>query len=93
MKTEITPEMRRCLERINEASGTITRYPGGFWYPKEGMASFGTTTVEALVKRGKLEYCEWKEYHGRKFPIKAKMANPPNKQWTPRYAAYPVSGS
>lgn len=73
MKAKITPEMRRCLERISEASGTITRYPGGFWYPKEGMAYFGTTTVEALVKRGKLEYCEWKESHGCKFPIKAKI--------------------
>jgi hypothetical protein len=81
MKTKISPEMKRCLDWIETCGGTITRYPGGFWYPDgDGRPSFGTTTIEALVKRGKLEYCDWKESHGRKFPIKAKVANPPNEK-------------
>lgn len=79
--------MQRCLEQIN--GGNITRYPGGFWYPDgNGKTSYGTTTVEALVKRGALEYCEWKESHARKFPIKAKtvaaLPNALDQPQTPR---------
>jgi len=71
----LTPEMQKCLNQISTGDGTITRHPGGFWYPSgDGKLSFGTTTVEALVKRGRLEYCEWKESHGRKFAIKARIA-------------------
>ena len=68
-------EMNQCLDRIEE-HGTITRYRGGFWCADTDSSgrTFGTTTVEALVKRGRLEYCDWKQPPGRKFPfpIKAK---------------------
>lgn len=74
MNPELSHEMQWCLQNIKLSGGTITRYPGGFWRPDgEGKPSFGTTTIEALVKRGRLEYSEWKESHGRKFPIKASL--------------------
>lgn len=70
-------KMQNCMKQIADGDGTITRYPGGFWYPAgNGKPSYGTTTVEALVTRGRLEYSEWKQSHGRQFPIKARM--PPN---------------
>jgi|ERR1017187_3404434 hypothetical protein len=78
VRSALSPEMKRCLERVKAHDGTITRYPGGFWCVDSSELTYGTTTVEALVKRGRLEYCEWKESHGRKFPIKARTV--PNKQ-------------
>src|ERR1039457_1901721 len=75
----LSPEMRRCLATIEgpRYQGVITRFPGGFWVPGVTRAGFcghfGTTTVEALVKRGTLIYDEWKESHGRRFPTRASM--------------------
>ena len=70
----LSTEMQRCLDRIAAHDGTITRYPGGFWIVDKSGLTYGTTTVQALVKRGWLEYCEWKENSRGKFPIKARIA-------------------
>lgn len=74
----LSDEMKAALEYIKEHGGTIKRYPGGFWQSLEWLNRerrfFGTTTIEALVKRGKLEYSEWKPGWGTsKFPIEAKV--------------------
>lgn len=72
-RSQLTPVMLKCMEFIREGDGSIYRHPGGFW----GHAafklheSFGTSTVEALVKRGVLEYVEWQEGRGGRFPIRA----------------------
>ena len=77
----LSGEMQKCLTEIAAGDGTVTRYPGGFWYPAgNGRPSFGTTTIEAIVKRGRLEYVEWKQSHGRQFPIKARLT--PNEKLT-----------
>jgi hypothetical protein len=51
--------------------GKLTRYAGGFWCGRSGREgySFGTSTVEALVKRKVAHYTQFKESHGRSFPI------------------------
>lgn len=72
---ELSPTMHECLRRIAIGGGVITRAPGGFWLTAGYQGSFGTTTVEALVHRGKLRYSEWKETHGRKFPIQAEVVS------------------
>ncbi len=78
MKTEISGTMRAALHFSVQYGGELTRYPGGFWAGNDGVKEvwFGTSTVEALVKRGLMEYVEWKETHGRKFPICARTVAP-----------------
>lgn len=74
----LSATMSECVNRIRSHCGIITRYPGGFWCIEneagETVApTYGTSTVEALVRREALEYCEWKQSHGRQFPIKARL--------------------
>jgi len=67
--------MREAVARAKTAGGLLTRYPGGFWCAGNYSQwdSFGTSTVEALVKRGVMKYCAWQDgKHGR-FPIAAEL--------------------
>lgn len=67
--------MIACVEFIRKY-GAIERIPGGFWVQPGTSAtypSFGTTTVEALVKRGAAKYTDWKENRNGRFPIKAEL--------------------
>lgn len=77
IKDELSPTMQDAINFANEHGGTLTRYPGGFWC-KSGLNGwtrpwFGTTTIEALVKRGRMEYTEWFEGSRAKFPVAAKV--------------------
>jgi hypothetical protein len=74
----LSPTMKECADRIRSHCGVIVRYPGGFWCVEntagETVApTYGTTTVEALVKRGVLQYCEWRENRNGRFPTRARM--------------------
>lgn len=75
----LTPTMRDCLSAVKAAGGTITRSPGGYWYPGGSAPNatakrwFGTTTVEALVIRGVLEHCDWRISNGRMFPVQSRL--------------------
>lgn len=77
---ELTLTMAACLERLR-AHGELVRMPGGYWvrqgvkfsgsYPAEAWD--GTTTVEALVRRGLAEYSQWQPGRGgKRFPIAVK---------------------
>lgn len=70
---KLTDTMKTCLHYVALHGGKIDRWPGGFW--REGTAGlwFGTTTIEALVKRGKLRYSAYRESQGRSFPIQAEL--------------------
>ncbi len=68
----LTATMNACLDHTREHGGTLTRYPGGFWRVAGiGEPWFGTTTIEALTKRGFLVYTEWAGEAPRKFPVAA----------------------
>lgn len=77
MKDELSPTMVRALTLATECEGKLFRAPGGFWRAREAgdYPSFGTSTVEALVTRGKMKYTRWQERSGRghraPFPIEA----------------------
>ncbi len=78
--TELTPTMLAVLATIKAANGTISRFPGGFWKtdilaPK----SYGTTTINALEKRGYIEWTDMRRhsFDSGEFPIKAKLTNKP----------------
>lgn len=74
----LSPHMLKCLAFIKANGMSITRHPGGFWAQADwrGIYSgdyFGTTTIEALVKRHMLFYDQWQESRQGKFPIRATM--------------------
>ena len=69
-----SPTMKALRDWIQERGGSITRFPGGFWTVEPwGQKTWGTSSVEALVRRGALEYCDWKENRNGRFPIRARM--------------------
>jgi hypothetical protein len=69
--------MTALLAWIRERGGEIVRFPGGFWTVEPwGQKTWGTSSVEALVKRGVLEYSEWKENRNGRFPIRARIIQP-----------------
>lgn len=60
---KLTVTMVACLAYVHENGGTITRHQGGFWAKPDwnrNQEYYGTTTIEALVARGKLKYTEFK---------------------------------
>jgi len=77
---KLSPTMEDLVRYMREHGGKIVRHPGGFW-AHEGWIfraelSYGTTSVEALVKRGVATYTKWqdrKSGNGR-FPIEATLA-------------------
>lgn len=79
-KDELTPTMQKAVDFIRE-HGSIVRYAGGYWnkpgcanYFEYSPGSFGTTTIDALAKRGVIEYTAWKEKtDSYRFPIAAKL--------------------
>lgn len=70
---DLSPTMQACVEYAQQHGGKLARYPGGFWCRAglETWASpwFGTSTVEALVKRGVAEYTRRKDGKHGGFPI------------------------
>jgi len=79
--TEITATMVLCLDFIQRKNkGIIIRHQGGYWSSANFQLghSFGTSTIEGLVKRGRLRYTHWKESAGgRRFPIQAEYIPQP----------------
>lgn len=75
MKTPMSPSMFKLLTQITENGGQVTRLQGGFWVtnPDGATRSWGTVTVEALVKRGHLEYFGWRDGRNGSFPIAARI--------------------
>jgi len=75
--SELSTTMREVVDKMNASDGEIYREPGGFWRIK-GVAEawWGTSTIKALVKRGVLEYCLYRQCHwnGSSFPIRARIA-------------------
>lgn len=77
----LSPTMQEVSDGMKNHGGEIHRYPGGYWrfHDATGRAtpvSHGTSTVQALVRRGVAEYCEWKNNAVGLFPIKARLCDP-----------------
>lgn len=83
MNPNLSPEMKKAFDFGQANGGKLIRHPGGFWCGvglNPGTSkTFGTTTVEALVKRKAAEYTTWKDNRSGKFPVEATMtpAQPP----------------
>lgn len=80
-ETEVSETMQAALAYADQHGGKLTRYPGGFWthdgaykntaYPK----TFGSSTIAALVLRGRMRYSRWQESSRQfgRFPIEAEI--------------------
>lgn len=79
MKDELSPTMRSALACAKAYGGKIVRYPGGYWAREGWMqngdrsASYGTSTIQGLVDRERLEYTKFQQHKkgGGSFPIEA----------------------
>ena len=71
----LTGVMIKCVKFMRAEAGCIYRHPGGYWGSANFKLyeSFGTSTVEGLVRRGVAEYTEWQEGRNGRFPIRATL--------------------
>jgi hypothetical protein len=55
---QLSPEMVDAYDAAKANGGRLIRHAGGFWCGAAGLAgrTFGTTTAQALVKRGAAYY-------------------------------------
>lgn len=84
MGDKFSPTMHEAIAHALEHGNGIpdqailVRFPGGFWSHREWRQHegpwWGTTTINAIVKRGAGEYSDWKERKdGSKFPIEMRV--------------------
>jgi hypothetical protein len=71
---KLSTTMQQCVDYIR-ANGAIHRHQGGFWanagWILHAGPYFDTSTLNALVMRGVIEYSEWRDGRSGRFPIKA----------------------
>jgi hypothetical protein len=71
---KLSPTMQECIRYIGQ-HGAIHRHQGGFWanagWVLHSGGWFDTSTLNALEKRGVVEYVEWRDGKSGRFPIKA----------------------
>lgn len=72
MNEELSPKMISAIKHMARNENTMVRFPGGYWARRGWSAwngpCFGTSTIEAIVRRGYAEYTVWKDGRTR-FPI------------------------
>ena len=83
----LSKQMQDVLDVATKHGGILERWPGGYWsYPgvktKFGSPNWwtGTSTIHALVTRGRLEYTQHRvrsrRTAGGTFPVQAKVKEP-----------------
>lgn len=73
----LTPTMEKAAAFAKQHGGKLRRHPGGFWAGPEYQqwgTSFGTSTVDGMVKRGAAEYTDWKEGRNGRFPVEVSLS-------------------
>lgn len=77
MKAELSPRMKKAIDHMKLHNNKLVRYPGGYWAAENWHMwkgpSFGTPTVEALVRRGVASYTDWKIGKKSSFPIECTL--------------------
>jgi hypothetical protein len=73
----LSPTMQDAVRTARLHGGYLMRYPGGYWSVPDWHGRYGwyvgTSTIQALVSRGVMEYSEWQEGKNYGFPIKATL--------------------
>ena len=82
MTKPLTATMAACLDDCLDHGGTFNRFPGGFWaypgcrrLPHNGHPEthWGTSTIQALVARGRMVYSEWHTGRNGRFSIAVRV--------------------
>lgn len=79
MSTEVSETMHEVLRFMRaQVDQSIYRHQGGYWSGPQLLTfyhTWGTSTVQGLVKRGLIEYCAWRSSTrgGPDFPVAAKL--------------------
>ena len=77
--TELSPKMQAARDHLKKHGDKLVRYPGGYWAAEDWHMwkgpCFGTSTVEALVRRGVAKYTDWKIGKKSSFPIEATLCD------------------
>ena len=73
-----SPLMNELLERLKVPGATVARKPGGYWCVenKDGESvapTYGTKTIAALIQRGLIEHCEWRENSVGRFGVRCAL--------------------
>lgn len=86
---KLSPEMEKAIALFKE-HGKLVRYRGGYWAQEKAPMrvldfmepdllapkdSFGTTTMEALHKRGLIQATEWKAWERGAFVVEYQLIN------------------
>lgn len=71
--------MRACQHYAAKHGGELFRHPGGFWRcyevgAKPAGPDFSKGTVEALVRRGAMQFCGWEYSRGQRFATRARLS-------------------
>jgi hypothetical protein len=82
-KLAMSATMTAALGEVGKHGGKLVRHPGGFWSYDgcparwDGLPTWwvDTGTVNALERRGRITFTEWKEGRNRRFPIEATVVN------------------
>jgi hypothetical protein len=80
----LSPTMRQAADFAAAHGGVLVRLPGGFWQRETSLQwdaqgqSFGTKTVEALVRRGVADYTEWRDGRNGRFPVRMTLRGETN---------------
>lgn len=78
----ISATMAIALDMAQRHDGRLVRLAGGFWTwkgaPRNGHNGHpvdyaGTSTIEALVKRGRMQYVEWRPGRRGSFPVEVRI--------------------
>lgn len=80
-KKVLSPTMQDCYDYASANGGVLVRFPGGYHQLVEWKIdtlervskAWGTSTIEALVKRGYARYTKWQDGKKKPFPIEVTM--------------------
>jgi hypothetical protein len=72
----LSEPQKRALEFMLANGGKIHRHPGGFWSDATFRSygrSFAACVINALERRGRIRFTEWKQGRSGHFPIAAEL--------------------
>jgi RimJ/RimL family protein N-acetyltransferase len=70
---DLSVEMKQVIDFMRLHGGKIHRHGGYWWRERLDGMGFGTSTINALERRGCIRYTEYKRGRGGEFPILAEL--------------------
>jgi hypothetical protein len=70
--------MEAAIQDMREHQGKLVRRPGGYWLTESGAfirPIWGTSTIEAIVRRGFACYTSWQQGQRGSFPVEVALTS------------------